>query len=366
MSIQPQHLLLEDPTDYEFQIIELQEQVEALRGFNEALLAENEMFEQFIFRSDQQNQKVSADPQRDEELKAGANARSARPLSIEQKIYVSQTAIKEAQKDLEKLRETNLKTCDHYESSMDEADLCLAEIRKAKNEFEQKLLRRTKEKRLEMKEPEKLLLYLKDKSKTMKIEMLIIKNSVLKGLKNKLKHEFQQKKENLKIYYEKSVLFQGWGEQKRENPLEELLSDYVKTQHIITVHKEKQKSVTAEHTKVCQRIKKREEFLAKTENDIQQAEKGRLKAENLNRRLRTQMDNYEVPDVKDYLEARRKYKRLQRDICTWERKVRICEMTFKAKAKRSQKATVTEESSSSWGGKFQNVTTKMKKREDAV
>lgn len=353
MSTQPQHLLLEeDPTDYESQIIQLQEQVEALRCFNEALLAENEMFEQFIFRSDQQNQKVIVDPQQDEGLKAALNIRSARQLSIEQKLYVSQTAIKEAQKDLEKLRETNMKTCDHYESSMEEADLCLTEIRKAKNEFEEKLLRRTKEKRLEVKEPEKLLLYLKDKSKTTKIEMLIIKNSVLKGLKNKLKHDFQQKKKNLKIYYEKSALFQGWGEQKREKSLEELLADYVKTQHIITVHKEMHKGVIAEHTKVCQRIKKREQFLAKTENDIQQAEKGRLKAENLNCRLRTQMDSYEVPDVKDYLEARRKYKRLQYDICTWERKVRISEMTFKTKAKCSQKATVTEGSSSPWCGTF--------------
>lgn len=346
MSTYPQYLLLEDPTDHETQINQLQEEVEALRSFNEALLEENEMFEQFIFRSDQQNQKVSVDPQRDDRLKTGLGIRSifpqSRQLTIEQKLYVSQAAIKEARKDLEKLRETTVKTCDHYESSMEEADLCLAEIRKAKNEFEQKLLRRMKEKRLEMKEPEKLLLYLKDKSKTTKIEMLFIKNSVLKGLKNKLKNDFQQKKENLKIYYEKSVLFQGWGEQKSEKPLQELLADYVKTQHIITVHKEKQKDVTAEHTKVCQRIKKRVEFLAKTENDIQQAEKGRLKAENLNRRLRTQMENFEVPDIKDYLEARRKYKRLQQDIRTWERKVRISEMTLKTRVKCSQKATVTE------------------------
>lgn len=346
MSTQPQQLLFKDRKDLEIHRIQLQEQVEALRCFNEALLAENEMFEQFIFRSEQQNQKVSVDPQQDDTLQTGLNIHSIpsqpRQLTIEQKVYVSQIAIKEARKELEKIRERNLKTCDDYESSMKEADLCLAEIRKAKNEFEKKLLRRLKEKRLEMKEPEKLLLYIKDKSKTTKTEMLFIKNSVLMGLKNKLKYDFQQKKENLKIYYEKSVLFEGWGEQKREKPLEELLADYVKTQHIITVHKEKQKDVTAEHTKVCQRIKKRAEFLAKTENDIQQAEKGRMKAENLNRRLRSQMENYEVPEIKDYLEARRKYKRLQQDIRTWERKVSISEMTMKTKAKCSQKATVTE------------------------
>ncbi|CAG02730.1 unnamed protein product [Tetraodon nigroviridis] len=350
MSTQPPYPLLEEPIEDEAQMILLQEQVEALRCSNEVLLAENDMFEQFIFRSEQQNQKASVDPQGDDRLKTSRGVRSifpqSRQLSIEQKLYVSQMAIKEARNDLEKLREANLKTRDAYESSMEEANLRLAEIRKAKNEFEQKLLRRAREKRLEAKEPEKLLLYLQDKSKITRIEMLVIKNSVLKGLKNKLKNDFQQKKENLKIYYEKSALFQGWGEQKSEKPLEELLADYVKTQHIITVHQEKQKGVTAEHTKVCQRIKKRMEFLAKTENDVQQAEKGRLKAENLNRRLRTQMDTYEVPDIKDYLEARRRYKSLQQNVRIWERKVRILEMTSKTKGKRGQEASVSEGSPS--------------------
>lgn len=326
---EPQFVSSGDSKDDENQRIPLHQQVEELRCFNEALLAENEMFEQFIIHSDKQNQKFSVDPQRNDKLKKGSSIRSilsqSRELTVEQRFYVSETAIKEAQKDLEQLRETNMKTWDHYVSAMEEAKLCLEEIRKRK-EFEQKLLRRANEKRLEMKEPEKLLLYIVDKSKTTKIEMLSIKNSVLKGIKNKLKHDFQQKKENLKIYYEKSVLFQGWSKQKREKPLGELLDDYVKTQHVITVHKEKQKGVTVEHTKVCKRIKKRAEFLVKTENDIQQAEQGRLKAKNLNQHLCSQMENYEVPEIKEYLEARRRYKKLQQDIRIWERKVRIAQM----------------------------------------
>lgn len=319
------------PTDNECQRLQAH-QVEELRCSNAALLAENEMFEQFIAHNEKQDQKFSVDSHRQDRLRKGFSIRSilsrSRELTIEQKLYVSQAVIKEVRKDLEKLRETNTNTCDGYESAMEEAKVCLEEIRKAKSDFEQRLVRRMNEKRLEMKEPEKLFLYIIDKSKATKIEILSIKNSVLKGLKNKLKHDFQQKKENLKIYYEKSILFQGWGKQIREKPLEELLGDYVKTQHVVTVYKEKQKAVTAEHTKVCQMSKKRAEFLAKTEIDIQQVEKGRSKAENLNRRLCSQMEDYEVPDIKEYLEARRKYKQLQKDLHTWERKVRIAQMAL--------------------------------------
>uniref|UniRef100_H2TC34 Uncharacterized protein n=1 Tax=Takifugu rubripes TaxID=31033 RepID=H2TC34_TAKRU len=162
---EPQLVSSGDSTDDENQRIQLHQQVEELRGFNEALLAENEMFEQFIIHSDKQNQKFSVDPQRNDKLKKGSSIRSisqSRELTIEQKLYVSETAIKEAQKDLEQLRERNMKTWDHYVSTLEEAKLCLEEIRKGKKEFEQKLLRRANEKRLEMKEPEKLLLYIVD------------------------------------------------------------------------------------------------------------------------------------------------------------------------------------------------------------
>lgn len=333
---------MKEPTDDDKQRIQLQKQVEELRCFNEELSAENEMFKEFIRRCDQQKHKYGVDPQQ-----KSSSLRSIlsqpRELTIEQKQYVSQMAIKEARKDLETLREANMKTQDDLESSMKEAELCLAEIAKAKKEFEQKLLQRANEQRLEMKGTEKLLLCITDKSKITKIEMLSIKNNVLKGLKNNLKHNFQQKKEEQKQCFEKP--FQSWTEEKTEEhvdkPLEELLEDYVKTQHAVTVHKEKLTAVTAELTKACQRIKKRVEFLAKTEDHLQEAEKSRRKAANQNRQLRSQMEDYEVPDVKEYIEARRKFKRLQQDICTWERKVRISQMTLKNsnKALSSQKAT---------------------------
>lgn len=48
---------------------------------------------------------------------------------------------------------------------MKEAELRLAEIRKAAKDFEHKIQKRMSDKRLEMKEPEKCLQYIEDKSK---------------------------------------------------------------------------------------------------------------------------------------------------------------------------------------------------------
>lgn len=52
-----------------------------------------------------------------------------------------------------------------FQASLKEAELRLADIRKAKNEFERRLLKPMKDNRLEMKETEKVLQYIEDKTK---------------------------------------------------------------------------------------------------------------------------------------------------------------------------------------------------------
>lgn len=51
-----------------------------------------------------------------------------------------------------------------FQASLKEAELRLADIRKAKKEFERRLLKPMKENRLEVKEPERVLQYIRDKS----------------------------------------------------------------------------------------------------------------------------------------------------------------------------------------------------------
>ncbi|CAF98284.1 unnamed protein product [Tetraodon nigroviridis] len=164
---------MEDRIDEEKRKIELHKQVEKLRCFNEALLAENEMFESFMSRIDNQNL-LPSDPLQKNEKGHKKNlgihpnlSGHLHQLTMEEKLYVSQEEIAQARKDLEKLRRANEDTCDDYKASMKEAELRVAEIRKAKKDFEHKLHKQMTDKRLEMKEPEKCLQYLEDKAKVM-------------------------------------------------------------------------------------------------------------------------------------------------------------------------------------------------------
>lgn len=51
---------------------------------------------------------------------------------------------------------------------MKEAEIRLAEIRRSKKEFEHRLFKSLKDSRLEMREPEKVLRYVQDRSKVSK------------------------------------------------------------------------------------------------------------------------------------------------------------------------------------------------------
>lgn len=55
---------------------------------------------------------------------------------------------------------------------MKETELRLADVRKAKNDFERRLVKPTKDNTLEMKEPEKVLQYIEDKLKVTKLVFL--------------------------------------------------------------------------------------------------------------------------------------------------------------------------------------------------
>ncbi|XP_006795890.1 coiled-coil domain-containing protein 113-like [Neolamprologus brichardi] len=120
------------------------------------------------------------------------------PLTLEQKLCVAQREVRETQQDREKLKLKSEKNKDNYKASTKEAELRLADIRKAKKDFERRLVKPT----LEMKEPEKVLQYIEDKLKVTQLETLNVKNQALKLHEKKLLQQLQQKKEMGKAEYE--------------------------------------------------------------------------------------------------------------------------------------------------------------------
>ncbi|XP_063754101.1 coiled-coil domain-containing protein 113 isoform X3 [Eleginops maclovinus] len=250
-------------------------------------------------------------------------------LTLEQKLYVAQREVAETREDQEKLKQKYDRIQDNYKASLEEAELRLADIKKAKNDFECRMVQPMKDKRLEMMEPNKLLRYIEDKSKVTQLEKWTRKNHALKVHEKKLQQQLQQKKEMGKAEYE---IFQEYSEQRIDKNLDELQVSNLKVQRYLRSHKEKLQSVTRESSELSDDITKRKQLLAKLEEEIGHAEEERLKAEALNLHLRRQMTDYQAPGIPEYMQVKGKYKKLQQSIRTLKRRIGIAEMALKTRS----------------------------------
>ncbi|XP_023271263.1 coiled-coil domain-containing protein 113-like [Seriola lalandi dorsalis] len=344
----------------------LYSRVEELRCSNAALLAENDMFEQFISRLDPQDLVSQAGGEGlgaagASQLEGGGHGWRRRSrsyisdrlqqLTLEQKLYVAQREVTNTAQDHEKLKQRYERIQDNYKASLKETELRLAGIRKAKKEFERRLLKPMKDNRLEMKEPEKVLQYFEDKLKVTQLEKLNLNIQTLRVQEKKLQQQLQQKKDMGKAEYEE--IFQEYNELRIDQNLDELQVNSLKVQRVLSSHKEKLQNVTWDSTELSNDITSRKQMLAKIEEEIQHNEKERLKAEALNQHLRCQMSDYQAPDITEYMHVKDKHKKLQQSIHTWERKVGIAEMALKThtKAWSKQRATLTPANSAVAGAR---------------
>ncbi|KAM4552992.1 cilia- and flagella-associated protein 263 [Fundulus diaphanus] len=346
---------------------ELHNRIKELRYSNTALLAENVMFEHFIGRLDPQDREFKAEGEATQSTghskrDNGGDERRQTPqsslseplqlLTLEQRLYLARREVTETQADQKKLQTKYERILDNYKSSLKEAELRLAEIKKAKIDFERRFFKPSKDCRLEMKEPEKVLQYVEDKSKGTHMEKVYQKNQALKVQEMKLLQQLQQKKETTKAEFE--VCFQEYNEPQMDKSLTELQHNSSKVQRLLTSHKEKLQSLTLESTELSNDITKKREMLAKLEDEIRQAEKERLKAEGINKLLRKEFTDYQAPDITEYFYAKEKHKKLLQSIHHWERKVAIAEMAFKTHSRewRKEKVPSTPANSTEAGSRY--------------
>ncbi|KAG8012474.1 hypothetical protein GBF38_020243 [Nibea albiflora] len=296
----------------------LYHRVEELKRTNAALLAENDMFERFISHLDPQDL-----------VSQGGDGLGAAGASL-----------------LE------------GGASLKEAELRLADVRKAKNEFERRLLKPMKDNRLEMKETEKVLQYIEDKTKVTQLEKFNLKIQAMKIYEKKLRQQLQQKKDVGKAEYEE--IFQEYGEQRVDTNLDELQVNNLKVQRVLSSHREKLQCVILESTELSNDISSRRQLITKIEEETQRTEEERLKAEVLNQHLRRQMRDYQAPDIMEYIHVKDKHKKLRQSIHTWERRVGIAQMALKTHAKAWNRPTLTPAYSTEAGARSAEYQTPVK------
>lgn len=263
-------------------------------------------------------------------------------LTAEQKCDIAQREIEELRDEIEKLKEESEKIIDTYKAGMEEGDVRLTELKKSSYEFERDILKGAVNNRTGKVIAEKITRYFEDKNRARDalIEKLRLKNSTLKVQKKKLHLQLKQKEEMGEVLHE--VDFQ---QLKIENSqylekIDERNQDLLRlklmagnTLQVLNSYKKKLHTLTLESDRLKSEITSRNDLLGKIDQETETVEVERAKAEEANRRLRQQLDDFKVPEVVEYVREKAELYELSKTVKSWERKVEIADMALKTHKK---------------------------------
>ncbi|XP_030643432.1 cilia- and flagella-associated protein 263 [Chanos chanos] len=255
-------------------------------------------------------------------------------LTMEQRCHVAETEICEIQKDMENFKQSSERVMLNYKATMEEADIRLAEVKKARSNFEQDVVKPLQERKGPVKGTEKVMRFIEEQinAKKSKIQRLRLKNAELCKKSKKLQEQQQQQQELAKEVQE--VDFQHLVIENK-NCLEQidkfnqdlLHLKQANPQQSLNTYKKTLQSLTSESKQLDSDIASRKKMLMRIEEELLQSEQERLQAEILNRKLRDKLATFQVPDVQQYISANASHRQLEESVRSWERKVQVAEVS---------------------------------------
>ncbi|XP_046705346.1 coiled-coil domain-containing protein 113 [Silurus meridionalis] len=327
---------------------ESSEQVE-LRRSNSLLELENEMFESFLSRLDS----LKLDSQPAYQMETGAVNHETKPessetsqelpnvLKVELKYYIAVCELEKMRKEQHSTRSAPVYNAKYYKSSIEDSERRLAEIKRERHDFEEFVAEAQQTTLGQSQRAQKVIQYIERDIKTKKAltERMRRRNRFLQMQTMKQRqHSVNQKEQmqetvcpiNLEHLKQKNTQSEELL-QKSQEQVQYQRALLRKNQQGLNAYQERLKKEMQKSELLSKKITSHEEKLSKIREQQQKAEKERAQAEVLNKKLKTRLANFRVPDVMKYIEAKTTNDRLRQTVKTLERKERIAQMASKTK-----------------------------------
>ncbi|EDV25978.1 Coiled-coil domain-containing protein 113 [Trichoplax sp. H2] len=329
---------------------------ETLRN-NEVLATETKMFEKYLKRVEphlSQSKHIAAPLLPQLQLDAHTlNKKRSRmrgtsvtdrlsKLNAEQKCDIAAREIEELRDEIDKSKEDAEKVVDNHKAVMEEADIALAEIKKAMYEYNRDIVQGAVNDRTKKVMAEKVQRYFEEKirQRDTLVEKLRLKNAALRAQKRKLNLQLKQKEEMGEVLHEvdfnqlkieNNQYLEKIDERNQELLRLKLMA--ANTLQILNSYRKKLHTLTLESNRLKTEIGQRHEILSKITVENDQVHHEKKMAESVNTNLKKQLADYKVPEIMEYVAERSNLYDLQKTVKSWERKVEIAEMALKTNKK---------------------------------
>nr|XP_055048422.1 coiled-coil domain-containing protein 113 [Misgurnus anguillicaudatus] len=325
------------------------ELVEDLKRRNAVLQAEVDMCERYTSWMEAESE-MASQMETSGRKKTRAPTPGSRLLTMEQQCEVAQSVHKQISEDLKRLKSDTERSLDNYKATLEEADVHLSEVKKESGQFNRDIGKALRDKKSVTMNVEKVIRYIEDrkKAKDNLIEKLHQQNAALLAHKRKLQIQIKQQEKMVQgltaLDFEKlkidNIKSQTQLDNQNHKHLElKLLA--VNTLKALNSTKEKLQTLTQESDALSSDIASRRRLMVKMEEETKQAEEERSKAEALNRKLRGQLADFQVPHVLEYIKVEDSHSQLVKSVKAWERKVEIAEMALKTYTKAWDKLRIS-------------------------
>ncbi|XP_006013003.1 coiled-coil domain-containing protein 113 isoform X2 [Latimeria chalumnae] len=194
-----------------------------------------------------------------------------------------------------------------------------------------------------------------DNHKETLTDKLRLKNAALKVQKKKVRMQLRQKEETEEVLHE--VDFQQLKIENRQflEKIDERNRDLLRlklmagnTMQVLNSYKKKLQSMTEESMHLTRDISSKQQMIQDIEEETKVVEEERAKAEALNIKLRTQLSDYRVPHVLEYVYKKATHSEMEKCIKSWQRKVEVAEMTLKKHRKAWNQLKVASGQMQGW------------------
>ncbi|KFP51299.1 Coiled-coil domain-containing protein 113, partial [Cathartes aura] len=256
-------------------------------------------------------------------------------LTVEQKCELAERELTEMKDEIQRMKEDSEQTLQNLEAVIEEADVWWTDVKKAISDFEKDIISTISSKKGSIIASEKLLRYMEEKNRQRDLlrEKLRLKNYLLKGYKKKLQQQLRQKEQTGETLHElrlqqlqvRNAQYQEKIDEKNQELLQLKLTSG-KTVQVLNFYKRKLQDAMETSTSLMKDISQRKELLQRIEREAALVEEQRAKAESVNRQLRKQLSDYDVPPVLSYVRKKMAVTDLENSLKAWERKVAVSEM----------------------------------------
>ncbi|CAF1550148.1 unnamed protein product, partial [Didymodactylos carnosus] len=257
-------------------------------------------------------------------------------LTLEQKLDIIVSEYEQMKNDKQKKEMSNEKKLDQLESDLEWIDVEAVDFEAAITEF-LKLKETSIDKRTKKYIGEKIDRYFNERKKAREslINKLTDKSQGLKRLIKRLESQLRQKEEMGETLHEVD-----FNQLKIEN--KQYLDKIDEKNYELIVLKRQVGQATQQLNRykdelqtelslqldIHSKIDKQQQLLERVDQEMSQVNQELAKADKLNQTLTEQTQDYQVPEVLDYVKKKALLYNLQRDVSVWERKLEIAQMAL--------------------------------------